>query len=464
MYSGLTFSQHLVLYMAPNQRRCNRKSDFSDTFELGRGAYREIVEQYQEVLTQPNFHHLAIRYVDNRFVIVQKHHLQAPVFKVFTDLDFYGSPVELELVADNLLLGFYFDVSERSVIYKLPDIRQIRDNVSAGTLRLRLSGLKSRAHLIRKYSFPSCQSQSSLHALARLHVQKGFALSDIHSALWPTTTSGDRPSCVGSTPVSKGFANFSIFQYFSFKAGGRPTCTADSLFHSTWCCMAPNQRRCNRKSDFSDTFELGRDAYREIVEQYQEVLTQPNFHHPAIRYVDNRFVIVQKHHLQAPVFKVFTDLDFYGSPVELELVADNLLLGFYFDVSERTVIYKLPDIRQIRDNVSAGTLRLRLSGLKSRAHLIRKYSFPSCQAQSSLHALSRLYVQKGFALSDIHSALWPTTTSGDRPSCVGSTPVSKGFANFSIFQYFSFSVLRQGVQAAHSVLHQRRHWMSAGDI
>ena len=48
--------------------------------------------------------------------------------------------------------------------------------------------------------------------------------------------------------------------------------------------------------------------------------------------------------------------------------------------------------------------------------------------------------------------------------CVGSTPVSKGFAKFSVFQHFSFSVLRQGVQAAHSVLHQRRHWMSAGDI
>ena len=82
---------------------------------------------------------------------------------------------------------------------------------------------------------------------------------------------------------------------------------------------------------------------------------------------------------------------------------------------------------------------LRLSGLKSRAHLIRKYSFPSCQAQSSLHALSRLYVQKGFALSDIHSALWPTNTSGDRPLCVGSTPVSKGFA---IFQFFSISVFQ----------------------
>ena len=174
-----------------------------------------------------------------------------------------------------LLLSFYVDVSERTVIYKLPDIRQIRDNVSAGTLRLRLSGLKSRAHLIREYSFPSCQAQSSLHALSRLYVQKGFALSDIHSALWPTNTSGDRPLCVGSTPVSKGFANFSLFQFFSFKAGGRPTCTADSLFHSTWCCMAPNQRRWNRKSDFSDTFELGRDAYREIVEQYLSRSSDP---------------------------------------------------------------------------------------------------------------------------------------------------------------------------------------------
>ena len=143
---------------------------------------------------------------------------------------------------------------------------------------------------------------------------------------------------------------------------------------------------------------------------YQEVLNQPHLHHLAIRYVDNRFVIVQKHHLQTPVFQTFTDLDFYGSPVELELVDDNLLLGFYVDVCERTVTYKLPDIRQIRDNVSAGTLRLRLSGLKSRAHLIRKYSFPPSRARNSLQALSRLYAQKGFDLPDIHDALWPTNT------------------------------------------------------
>ena len=49
--------------------------------------------------------------------------------------------------------------------------------------------------------------------------------------------------------------------------------------------------------------------------------------------------------------------------------------------------------------------------------------------------------------------------------CVcGVNPCFQGICDFSVFQYFSFPVLRQGVQAAHSVLHQRRHWMSAGDI
>ena len=157
-----------------------------------------------------------------------------------------------------LLLGFYVDVSERTII-------------SAGTLRLRLSGLKSRAHLIRKYSFPSCQAQSSLHALSRLYVQKGFALSDIHSVLWPTNTSDDRPLCVGSTPVSKGFANFSVFLFFNFsvlRQGVDPRVQRTHFF--TALGVVWRQIRgagIHRKSDFSDTFELGRDAYREIVEQ-----------------------------------------------------------------------------------------------------------------------------------------------------------------------------------------------------
>ena len=177
---------------------------------------------------------------------------------------------------------------------------------------------------------------------------------------------------------------------------------------------------------------------------YQEVLTQPNFHHLASGTSTTVLSLYRSTIFRLPCTKCLQTWTFMVVQSSWSWLPTILLLGFYVGVSERTVISKLPDFRQIRDNVSAGTLRLRLSGLKSRAHLIRKYSFPSCQAQSSLHALSRLYVQKGFALSDIHSTLWPTNTSGDRPLCVGPTPVSKGFANFSIFQYFSFFNFKAG--------------------
>ena len=109
--------------------------------------------------------------------------------------------------------------------------------------------------------------------------------------------------------------------------------------------------------------------------------------------------------------------------------------------------------------------RLRLSGLKSRAHLIRKYSFPSCQAQSSLHALSRLYVQKiteRLRFCQIFTVRCGRQIPAAIGLCVWGQPLFP--RDSRIFQYFSFSVLRQGVQAAHSVLHQRRHWMSAGDL
>ena len=182
-------------------------------------------------------------------------------------------------------------------------------------------------------------------------------------------------------PCFQGICDFSVFQFFNFsvlRQGVDPRAQRTHFFTALGVVWR-QIRGAAIGSQISPTLS---NLAVTLIERswsstYQEVLTQPNFHHLAIRYVDSFNIIVQKHHLQAPVFKVFTDLDFYGSPVEMELVADNftsrLLCGY---VSERTIM-------------SAGTLRLRLSGLKSRAHLIRKYSFPSCQAQSSLHALSR---------------------------------------------------------------------------
>jgi hypothetical protein len=91
--------------------------------------------------------------------------------------------------------------------------------------------------------------------------------------------------------------------------------------------------------------------------------------------------------------------------LSFEVVDDDLLVGFSVDVHQRTVQYRQPDLRQIRDCVSAGSVRLRMSGPKSRAHLIRKYTYPLDLISASLFALANLYVQKGFARQDVFSAL-----------------------------------------------------------
>ena len=198
---------------------------------------------YQEVLTQPHFHHLAIRYVDSFFVIVQKHHLQAPVFKVFTDLDFYGSPVEMELVADNFtsrLLCWCF--WKNNHFSRNPPIAFERTEESSSfNSQIFISVLSSTEFVARTISV----------------FRQIPAAIDL---LW-----------VGSTPVSKGFANFSVFQFFNFsvlRQGVDPRVQRTHFFTALGVVWAPNQGRWNRKSDFSNTFELGRDAYREIVEQY----------------------------------------------------------------------------------------------------------------------------------------------------------------------------------------------------
>ena len=52
-----------------------------------------------------------------------------------------------------------------------------------------------------------------------------------------------------------------------------------------------------------------------------------------------------------------------------------------------------------------------MSGLKGRAHLIRKYTYPPDLISASLFALADLYVQKGFDRQDAFSALQIKNTS-----------------------------------------------------
>ena len=186
-------------------------------------------------------------------------------------------------------------------------------------------------------------------------------------------------------------------------------------------------------------------------------------------YVDNRFVAFNLTFLKHIAIQTLIHPDFYGNPVELEPVDDMHLLGFDVDLHQRTITYIPPDAPwKIRDHASAGSTRLGLSGFHSRAHLIRKYTYPSSAIERALAQLADLYVQKGHDLHSCRQALrkkltlrapspqgvsstLPYTECADYgPLCVCvSTPVSKDF-HFSLYDYFNLCAFRPHNTILHS--------------
>ena len=92
--------------------------------------------------------------------------------------------------------------------------------------------------------------------------------------------------------------------------------------------------------------------------------------------------------------------------MELETVEDGTLLGFTSDTVQQTIRYQVPPLWKIRDLQSAGSMRLRLSGLRSRATLIRWYTFPKRFVSDDLNQLLLMYVQKGFSEADCQRVLY----------------------------------------------------------
>ena len=137
---------------------------------------------------------------------------------------------------------------------------------------------------------------------------------------------------------------------------------------------------------------------------HNNLLQHTDLHFTYYRYVDNRFI----HH------------NFFGDPVELEPVEDFHLLGFNIDLPQRTITYMQPSQPwKIRDSTTAGSQRLALSGLQSRLHTIRKYTFPPSSAEAAAAELVRLYVQKGHNHHACHRFVKKRRRR--RPLCV-STP------------------------------------------
>ncbi len=95
------------------------------------------------------------------------------------------------------------------------------------------------------------------------------------------------------------------------------------------------------------------------------------------RYVDNRLVCIPRWCLENPQWASLLHLGFYKEPVELECCNSDAYLGFTLNVEKGTFSYIIPPhAGQYRSPLSAGSMRMKLSGLRSRLHLLYAGTFP----------------------------------------------------------------------------------------
>ena len=98
-----------------------------------------------------SLHH---RYVDNRILLISQHSQCQTHVRAFWNLQFYSSPILLEVVEGQEALGFNVDAGQQCVTLLLPWVKPLRSMRSASTSRAPLSGLFARLRLIRSCVFP----------------------------------------------------------------------------------------------------------------------------------------------------------------------------------------------------------------------------------------------------------------------------------------------------------------------
>ena len=139
---------------------------------------------YHTFLQQPCLHLFNARYVDNRYILLKDNFIHSLPIATLAHPELYGHPVEIEAVEDDHLLGFFINPQTRKITFQLPTHPwQIRDNHSAGSHRLRLSGLQSRHHTLQHYTYPPELASTSAQALVQLYATKGH--SPVHCAAAP---------------------------------------------------------------------------------------------------------------------------------------------------------------------------------------------------------------------------------------------------------------------------------------
>ena len=182
-------------------------------------------------------------------------------------------------------------------------------------------------------------------------------------------------------------------------------------FSSLQHLLQANPRSRHRQSTFTSTLQRSNHTHRTYLANHIPYLfttTQPSPTQHPLHYVDNRYILLNEQYRSALPITTLAHPDFYEHPVEIEPVDDDHLLGFLIDPLNRTVTSQLPTHPwQIRDPQPAGSHRLRLSGLQSRHHTLRKYTFPQQLAPTTAQQLMQLYMTKGHSKEHCAAALRP---------------------------------------------------------
>ena len=117
----------------------------------------------------------------------------------------------------------------------------------------------------------------------------------------------------------------------------------------------------------------------------------------AIRYVDNRLLLIPSSLGSNPAIKELVKLDFYEPPVQLEEVGNDEFLGFHLSANERTAKLIMPTEKwQYRCPQSAGSNAIMMSGYKSRLVRVQRYTFPPEIVPQQIQILKDLYSKHGF--------------------------------------------------------------------
>ena len=110
------------------------------------------------------------------------------------------------------------------------------------------------------------------------------------------------------------------------------------------------------------------------------------------------------HSIMQMPWLLFRANSFYKHPIIMEEVPDNLFLGMRLHTGTARIQYAQPSPHSMRSTKSAGSTRLRFSGLLSRLSIMNRASWPQQQKIEDAATLLALYKSLGYTHQELKLA------------------------------------------------------------